>query len=41
MFPDLTPVYYLVMFGLFCAALAILGGIGLVIWLLVNHVQFV
>jgi hypothetical protein len=40
-FPDLTPVFYLAIFGLVCGFLALGGGVGWLIWFLSNHVQFV
>lgn len=39
--PDLTPLFYLAMFGLACAALMIIGGVGFAAWFIFNHVQIV
>lgn len=41
MVPDLRWLYYFVMFGLICAALAIGGAVGGLIWFVVNHVRIV
>jgi hypothetical protein len=40
-FPDLTLLFWLAMFGLVCAALAILGLVGGLIGFVAVHVQFV
>lgn len=34
-------ILWLAIFGLICAALLAIGGVGLLIWLVVNHVQIV
>ena len=41
MLPDLSAIFYLAMFGLFCAGVSIIGGIGALIWFAVTHVQIV
>lgn len=40
-FPDLTPLFYLAMFGLFCAAALALGAVGGAIWFVICHVRIV
>ena len=39
--PDLTPIFYLAMFGLACAAVLVIGGGGYAIWWAINHIQIV
>lgn len=39
--PNLTPFFYLAIFGLICAVILALGGIGFAVWFVVNHVQIV
>lgn len=39
--PDPTPLFYLAIFGLVCAALLAIGGVGFLIWFVVNHIQIV
>ncbi len=41
MVPDLRGLYFLVMFGLICALLAIGGAVGGLIWFVINHVRIV
>lgn len=41
MIPDLAPLFYLAIFGLICAVLAVIGGVVGGIWFLANHVQIV
>jgi hypothetical protein len=40
-FPDLSAVFYLAIFGLLCAAIALLGGAGWLFWFVIHHVQIV
>lgn len=39
--PDFTWLFYFAMFGVVCAAVACVGGIGWLIWFIVNHVAIV
>ena len=39
--PDITPLIYVAIFGLICAALLLLGGTGYLIWFIINHVRIV
>lgn len=39
--PNLTPIFYLAIFGLICAVILALGGIGFAVWFAINHVQIV
>ncbi|WP_280951773.1 hypothetical protein [Rhizobium chutanense] len=41
MIPDLTALYYFVIFGMICGVLAVLGGLGFAIWFVIAHVQIV
>jgi len=41
MIPDLSAIYYLVIFGLICGVLALLGGTGAIIWFGIEHVRIV
>lgn len=38
--PDLTPLFYLAGFGLFCAAILIIGGVGWLAYHLTRAVLF-
>ena len=39
--PDLRALFYLAMFGLFCAVMLGLGAFGLAVWFIINHVRIV
>lgn len=40
-FPDLTGLFWLAMFGLFCAVIGGVGIVGFVIWFCIHHVRIV
>lgn len=40
-FPDLTALIWFAAFGLLCAGLTVIGGIGWLIWFAIHHVQIV
>lgn len=35
------PIFWLAIFGLACAALLAIGGVGFLVWFIVNHIQIV
>ncbi len=37
----MNEIFYLAIFGLICGALALLGGTGMLIWFVINHVRIV
>lgn len=39
--PDMRVLFYLAILGLISAAILAVGGIGFLIWFVVNHVQIV
>lgn len=41
MIPDLSAIFYLAVFGLICGVLALLGGTGILIWFVIEHVRIV
>lgn len=41
MIPDLSAIFYLAIFGAICGVLALLGGAGLLTWLVIVHVRII
>lgn len=41
MIPDFSAIFHLAIFGLICGVLAVFGGMGALVWFVIEHLRIV